>query len=88
MHKTLPSRSSITRGEKVNIVVWKLGPIQDFPNKDIMSFTGKWMELKNILLSEVTQTQKDMYNMWSLTVDISHKIQDNHAIINRPNEAK
>jgi hypothetical protein len=27
-------------------------------NKDIMSFAGKWMELKNIILSEVTQTQK------------------------------
>jgi hypothetical protein len=26
-------------------------------NKDILSFAGKWMELKNIILSEVTQTQ-------------------------------
>lgn len=29
-------------------------------NKDIMKFEGKWMELENIL-SEVTQTQKDMH---------------------------
>jgi len=29
-------------------------------NKTFMSFTGKWMELENIILSEVTQTQKDM----------------------------
>jgi hypothetical protein len=30
-------------------------------NKDILSFAGKWMELENIILSEVTQTQKDMH---------------------------
>jgi hypothetical protein len=28
-------------------------------NEDILSFAGKWMELENIILSEVTQTQKD-----------------------------
>jgi hypothetical protein len=28
-------------------------------NKDIINFIGKWIELENIL-SEVTQTQKDM----------------------------
>lgn len=32
-----------------------------------MKSTGKWMELeKNIILSEVTQTQKDKYGMHSL----------------------
>ena len=35
-------------------------------NKDIMSFAGKWMELKNIILSKVTQTQKYMHGMDSL----------------------
>jgi hypothetical protein len=34
-------------------------------NKDIMKFADKWMELENIL-SEVTQTQKDMHGMYSL----------------------
>jgi hypothetical protein len=29
-------------------------------NKDIMNFVDKWMELENIILSEVPQTQKDM----------------------------
>ena len=35
-------------------------------NEDIMKFTGKWMELENIILSEVTQTQKDIhvYTHW------------------------
>ena len=27
-------------------------------NEDILSFSGKWIELENIILSEVTQTQK------------------------------
>ena len=35
-------------------------------NKDILSFAGKWMELENIIVSEVTQTQKDMHVMYSL----------------------
>ena len=30
-------------------------------NKDIMKVTGKRMELENAILSEVTQTQKDMH---------------------------
>ena len=34
-------------------------------NKDIMNFAGIWMELENIL-SEVTQTQKDMHGIYSL----------------------
>jgi hypothetical protein len=35
-------------------------------NKDILSFAGKWIELENIMPSEVTQTQKDMHGMYSL----------------------
>ena len=34
--------------------------------EDIMSFTGKWMELENIILSEVTQAQKNIHGMYSL----------------------
>jgi hypothetical protein len=41
-------------------------------NKDIMQFAGKWMELRNIILSDVTQTPKDMCGMYSY-VDINHK---------------
>jgi hypothetical protein len=35
-------------------------------NKNIMNFAGKWLKLKNIFLSEVTQTKKDMCGMYSL----------------------
>ena len=36
-------------------------------NKDILGFAGKCMELENIILSEATQTQKDMHVMYSLS---------------------
>jgi hypothetical protein len=35
-------------------------------NKDILTFAGKWTELENIILSEVTLTQKDMHGIYSL----------------------
>ena len=35
-------------------------------NKDIIKFEGKWMELENIILREVSQTQKDIHAMFSL----------------------
>jgi hypothetical protein len=35
-------------------------------NKDMLSFAGKQMELENSILSEVTQTQKDMHDIYSL----------------------
>jgi hypothetical protein len=42
-------------------------------NEDILSFAGKWMGLENIILSEVSKTQKDMHGMYSLRVYISQK---------------
>ena len=35
-------------------------------NEDILSFAGKWIEVESIILSEVTQTQKDMHGIYSL----------------------
>jgi hypothetical protein len=34
-------------------------------NNEILSFTGKWMNLKNLMLSEVSQVQKDKGGMIS-----------------------
>ena len=33
-------------------------------NNDFMKFAGKWMDLENIILSEVTQTQKNTHGMY------------------------
>ena len=35
-------------------------------NKDTLKFVGQWMALENIILSEVTQTQKDKCHIYSL----------------------
>jgi hypothetical protein len=37
-------------------------------NEKILSFAGgsRWMELENIIPSDVTQMQKDMHGMYSL----------------------
>ena len=35
-------------------------------NNDFMKFTGKWMDLENIILSEVTQSQKNIHGIYSL----------------------
>jgi hypothetical protein len=31
-----------------------------------MNFAGKWMELKNIIMSEINKTQKDIHLVYSL----------------------
>jgi hypothetical protein len=33
---------------------------------EIMSFSGKWMELEIIMLSEISQTKKEKYLMFSV----------------------
>ena len=35
-------------------------------NNEFMKFLGKWMELESVILSEVTQTQKNTHSMHSL----------------------
>jgi len=37
-------------------------------NNDCMKFIGKWMELENIILSEVTQSQKNTHGMHSIAI--------------------
>jgi hypothetical protein len=35
-------------------------------NNAIMKFVGKWIEEENIILSEITKTQKDTHGMYPL----------------------
>jgi hypothetical protein len=35
-------------------------------NNECMKFLGKWMDLEDIILSEVTQSQKNAHDMYSL----------------------
>ena len=54
------------RMDKKNVVHLHNGVLHSRKNNDSLNFAGKWMELENIILSEVTQTQKDNYYMYSL----------------------
>jgi hypothetical protein len=38
---------------------------------EFMKFLSKWMDLQGIILSEVTQSQKNSHNMYSLISNIS-----------------
>jgi hypothetical protein len=49
--------------------MWYINTIEYYStikNNDIMKLAGKWMELENIILSEVTQSQKNIYGVYSL----------------------
>ena len=42
-------------------------------NNDFRKFLGKWMEVENIIMSEVTQSQKNTHSMHSLIGGYNHK---------------
>ena len=46
--------------------IYTIGYYSDIRTEDILIFAGKWMELEHIILSEVTQTQKDIHRMYSI----------------------
>jgi hypothetical protein len=47
--------------------VWQvLSSLNFFLGLCFSTLAGKWMKLENIILSEVTQTQKDMHGRYSL----------------------
>ena len=57
--------------------------------KEFIKFLGKWIELENIILCEITQSQKNTYGMQSLISDKwIPKAQNNQDTIHRPHEAQ
>ena len=42
--------------------------------KEILPFVTVWMDLENIMLSELSQSQKDKFCMISLTWNLMNKI--------------
>ena len=52
--------------------MWYIYTIEYYPairNNESIKFLGKWLELENIILSEVTQSQKSTHVMYSLISD-------------------
>ena len=56
-------------------------------NNDLLKFAGKWMKLENVMWSEVTQTQKDKYHMYSLISGFRHKAKENQPTIHNTRES-
>jgi hypothetical protein len=44
--------------------IYTIGYYITIKYKDLMNFAGKWMELEDIMLNEVAQTQKDNHGMY------------------------
>jgi hypothetical protein len=49
-----------------NVVHLHNGILPAIKDIEFMKFTGKWMELENIILNEVTQSQRNKHGMHSL----------------------
>ena len=71
------------RMDKEDVVLLHNGALYSRKN-DIIKFVDKRMDLQNIMLSEVTQTQKDKYNMYLLISGFSDTAKRNHPIIHSP----
>ena len=66
-HKLERTQMSHNRGmdtENGTFTQWTT--TQLFKNNEFMKFLGKWMYLEDIILSEVTQSQKESLDMQSL----------------------
>ena len=62
---------SIDRGmDKEDVVHIYNGILLSHKPTEKMTFAATWMELEIIILSEVSQTEKDKYHMISLTCGI------------------
>jgi hypothetical protein len=49
-----------------NVVHLHNGVYSAIKKNELMKFLGKWMDLEGIILSEVTQSQKNSHDMYSL----------------------
>ena len=58
---------SLNRGmDTENVVYLHMEYYSAIKNNEFMKFLGKWVELENIILREVTQSQKNTHRMHSL----------------------
>jgi hypothetical protein len=55
------TQMSLNRGMDTENVIHLHSAIK---NKDFTKFSGKWMDIGNIILSEVTQSQKNTHGMY------------------------
>jgi len=61
-------RTQISFNGKINTESIKNLVLKTIRNNDFIEFLGKWTELENVILSEVTQSQKNIHGMHSLII--------------------
>jgi len=62
-------RTQMSLNRRMNTKMWYIYPMEycsAIKNNDFMKRTGKWIELENTILSEVTQSQKNIHGIHSL----------------------
>jgi hypothetical protein len=58
---------SLNRGmDTENVVIYTMEYYSAIKSNEFMKFLGKWMVLEDIILSEITQSQKNTHDMHSL----------------------
>ena len=65
---------SIERGMDKENVVHICSGISAIKKNEVMPFAATWMDLEIVILSEVSQTEKDKYHMISLICGILKKM--------------
>jgi hypothetical protein len=63
------TQMSLNRGMDTGNVMWYIYTMEHYSaikNNEFMKFLDKWMDLEDIILSEVTQSQKNTHDMHSL----------------------
>jgi hypothetical protein len=60
------TQMSLNRGVNIENVVHLMEYYTAIKNNEFMKFLGKWVYLEDIILSEVTQSQKKSLDMYSL----------------------
>jgi hypothetical protein len=62
-------RTQMTLNRKMDTEIWYIYTMEYYSaikKNEFMKFLGKWMDLEGIILSEVTKSQKNSHDMYSL----------------------
>jgi hypothetical protein len=61
------TQMSLNRGiDRENVVIYTMEYYSAIKTNELMKFLDKWMDLEDIILTEVTQSQKNTHYMHSL----------------------